>query len=124
MHFQLNKSTDIQSIISQIEKFVLSKTKNKIIVSEVVIISSEIIYNIIKFAPLGEFSIASQNNMFIINANDTGKGFSLTLEDSLKEGFSTANSLGLGLPSLFRMCDDIKITTSNIGTKICCFKEF
>ena len=123
MNFHINKNTNVEDILAQISYFTKSNSLNKNVIAEVITISSEIIYNIIKYAPEGDFSIHADETFFYIYATDNGCGFSDDVEDAFLEGFSKGRSLGLGLPSIIRMSDDLTITTSTIGTKIECIKE-
>lgn len=124
MHLQIDKQSDLQSIISQIKHFASKYSNDDQLVSTLIIISSEIIYNIVKFSTEGEFSLEIQNNSCIIVANDNGKGFLENAEDVLQEGYSSSGTLGLGLPSIMRLCDDAHITTSQTGTHLMCIKDF
>ncbi|WP_024953615.1 ATP-binding protein [Sulfurospirillum arcachonense] len=124
MRFQLNKQSDIQSKISQVEKFVSKHTRNKNILAQVVTLASEIIYNIIKFSSSGEFRISIEHSRFVLQGKDDGKGFASNVENSFTEGYSSVGSLGLGLPSIVRMCDDFELSTSPSGTDLLCIKEF
>ena len=124
IHFQLSSTTNVQSILSQIKKFAIDQNADSNLLSEIITIASELIYNVIKFSSEGEFSITYENNIFTINVVDNGKGFANKVEDAFKEGYSTAGSLGLGLPSIARMCDELEVSTSAHGTIISCKKEF
>ena len=123
MLFNINKKSDVNTILSTIKGYVRQNADDDVIITETITIASEIIYNIVKFAQSGEFMIEHKDGSFVIVAKDDGKGFAQDAQNALSEGYSTANSLGLGLPSLFRMCDDIEISTSKSGTTITCIKE-
>lgn len=42
----------------------------------------------------------------------------LSIEDAMKEGFSTGGTLGMGLPASDRMSDEFDIESSDQGTTI------
>lgn len=123
MYFHINKESKLEIILAQIEKYLLNFSNDKNFNTQVITISSEIIYNIVKFSQLGEFEIIFENNKVFMKASDNGNGFANNVEDVFEEGYSTAGSLGLGLPSIVRLCDNLEITTSINGTHIKCEKE-
>ena len=126
MILQINNQVSVATLISQVQRCVRQYTDNEQIINEIVIVASEIIYNIIKFAPNGQLIInydATTPPKIKLSAQDNGQGFGGNFDVALQEGFSTANSLGLGLPSIIRLCDDVQIKTSTNGTVIECSKE-
>lgn len=75
---------------------------------------SEIARNIIVYAKRGEIvlDVAHQNGRtgLVVIAQDEGPGIP-NIERALEDGFSTGNSLGLGLPGAKRMMDEFIITS-------------
>lgn len=78
---------------------------------------SEIARNIVVYAQRGEISlsIAEWNGRrgILVVAQDNGPGIP-DIERAMRDGFSTGNSLGLGLPGARRLMDDFEIS-STIG---------
>lgn len=80
-------------------------------------IISEIIYNIKKYTPQGSIKLTLIEDVLHISAIDTGKGIE-DLNQSIKDGYSTSGTLGLGFASIFRLADEVDIETCGNGTKI------
>lgn len=83
---------------------------------------SEIARNIIHYAGKGvievkEITSESRTGIEVI-ATDQGPGIS-NIEDAMRDGFSTSNSLGLGLPGVKRMMNEFSIeSTLGHDTKV------
>jgi serine/threonine-protein kinase RsbT len=78
---------------------------------------SEIARNIVVYAGRGEISIeiAQRDGRrgILVVASDEGPGIG-DIERAMRDGYSTGNSLGLGLPGARRLMDDFEIT-SKVG---------
>ncbi|NIZ15533.1 anti-sigma regulatory factor [Phaeobacter sp. HF9A] len=76
---------------------------------------SELARNIVVYADQGEIELATIHQPdrvgIKITAKDRGPGIA-DLESALADGFSTGNSLGLGLPGTRRIVDEFDITSS------------
>jgi serine/threonine-protein kinase RsbT len=76
---------------------------------------SEVSRNIVSYATHGEIILQtterSQRRGIVIIALDEGPGIP-NIEDALRDGFSTARSLGLGLPGARRLMDDFAIESA------------
>jgi serine/threonine-protein kinase RsbT len=76
---------------------------------------SEVSRNIVSYAARGEIILqaAEEPNRrgIIVIARDEGPGMP-SVEDALRDGFSTGNSLGLGLPGARRLMDDFDIESA------------
>lgn len=75
---------------------------------------SELARNIVNYAQVGTIEImslvkGSKLGLQVV-ASDTGPGID-NIEAAMTDGFSTARSLGLGLPGTRRMVDDFDITS-------------
>lgn len=83
---------------------------------------SELVTNICRYAKKGTIHIkviegAKKKGIEII-AGDDGPGIE-DVEKAMQEGFSTAKSLGIGLPGVRRLMDEFEIeTTPGKGTRI------
>ena len=82
---------------------------------------SEITRNIITYATRGELSLRSIRNGkqgLSITAVDEGPGIA-NLDQAMQNGYSTAGSLGLGLPGAKRMMDEFEISSEpGMGTTV------
>jgi anti-sigma regulatory factor (Ser/Thr protein kinase) len=91
--------------------------------SDILIIVSELVSNLIKHAkPTGTFFLQSIGNsssfVIIAIAIDTGRGI-ININESLRDGFSTAGTAGTGLGSVKRLSDSFDIhTLPGIGTAV------
>ena len=76
---------------------------------------SELARNIVKYAQIGWIEIApverDTKRGLQVTASDSGPGID-NLEAAMTDGFSTARSLGLGLPGTRRMVDDFHIVSA------------
>ncbi|HVO93200.1 MAG TPA: anti-sigma regulatory factor [Terriglobales bacterium] len=74
---------------------------------------SEIARNILTYATKGEVSLSAIKNgqhCLSITAVDEGPGIA-NLDQAMQNGYSTAGSLGLGLPGAKRMMDEFEISS-------------
>lgn len=73
---------------------------------------SEVARNIIKYAKQGEviltFIQSELHSGIQVIAQDQGPGIS-NVESAMQDGFSTGNSLGIGLPGARRLMDEFEI---------------
>jgi serine/threonine-protein kinase RsbT len=76
---------------------------------------SEIARNIVVYARQGEVSLSIAEHEgkrgLLVVARDEGPGIS-DIERAMADGFSTGNSLGLGLPGAKRLMDDFEISST------------
>ena len=82
---------------------------------------SELARNILRYAGSGEVRvesrIASRRSEIRVIASDQGPGIP-DLEAAMTDGFSTSKGLGLGLPGIRRLMDDMLVETSPGGTTV------
>jgi serine/threonine-protein kinase RsbT len=73
---------------------------------------SELARNIVIYAGQGEVELqsveTSQKKGIMISARDSGPGIR-SIEDVLRDGYSTSGGLGLGLPGVKRLMDEFAI---------------
>ena len=84
---------------------------NDLITQKLVTATSELCYNIIKHAGKGHIEvtpIVGETNGIRIRASDKGPGIQ-DIQLATSDNYSTAGTLGLGLPSIIRMVDDFDI---------------
>jgi serine/threonine-protein kinase RsbT len=76
---------------------------------------SEVSRNIVSYATRGEIILQTaeepKRRGIVVIARDAGPGIP-NLDDALRDGYSTGNSLGLGLPGARRLMDDFEIVSS------------
>jgi serine/threonine-protein kinase RsbT len=76
---------------------------------------SEIARNIVVYAQRGEMSLSivekDGRHGILVIARDEGPGIA-DITQAMRDGFSTANSLGLGLPGAKRLMDEFEITSA------------
>ncbi len=76
---------------------------------------SEVSRNIVTYAGHGEIIMRvadhSERRGITIIAKDNGPGIA-NIDDAMRDGFSTAKSLGLGLPGARRLMDDFEIESA------------
>jgi serine/threonine-protein kinase RsbT len=76
---------------------------------------SEIARNIVVYAQRGEVSLSivekDGRNGILVVARDDGPGIP-DVDRAMRDGFSTGNSLGLGLPGAKRLMDEFEITST------------
>lgn len=83
---------------------------------------SEIARNIVVYAQHGEIGLSTLERdgrtAIVVVARDDGPGIP-DIERAMRDGFSTGNSLGLGLPGAKRLVDEFEIvSTVGKGTTI------
>jgi serine/threonine-protein kinase RsbT len=76
---------------------------------------SELSRNIVSYATRGEIILQTAEEPhrrgIVVIARDEGPGMA-DVDTALRDGYSTGNSLGLGLPGARRLMDDFKIVSS------------
>lgn len=117
MLLKIDKKSSIDLILSKVQVFLFDYIKQKAVLMECKTLISEIVYNIHKYAPQGSIDINVKNNILFLSASDSGKGIE-NLTQAIKDGYSTSDTLGLGLATIFRLSDEINIVTSEDGTRI------
>ncbi len=112
----------MHAFINIVKYFAAQQDASDITQTEIITICSELVYNVVKFANQANLTLEVDNKTLTITCSEQGNGFQLPLEDAFAEGNSTAGSLGLGLASIMRMCDDFQLCTNDNGTSIICTK--
>ncbi len=117
MLLKINKKSDIQILLSDVEYFLNDFDINKIKKMEARTIISELIYNIVKYTPRGSMKLTINNFILTIKAVDHGNGID-DFHFAIQDGNSTSGTLGLGFASIFRLSDEVDVETSEEGTII------
>lgn len=123
---------DIRVPIEREEDVVLARQKGRELAAEtgfsntdrtiIALAISEIARNIISYARRGEVTMRRVNDGIrvgiLIVAQDEGPGIA-DIELAMRDGYSTAKSLGVGLPGTKRIMDEFELTsTVGKGTTI------
>ena len=73
---------------------------------------SELARNIVLYATKGEITVSPAKNHnpkgIVVVARDSGPGIA-DVERAMRDGFSTSGNLGLGLPGVRRLMDEVEI---------------
>jgi serine/threonine-protein kinase RsbT len=89
----------------------LSRTEQTLVATAI----SEVARNIVVYANRGEVVIAPAEERgrrgLVVVARDEGPGIS-NPELAMRDGYSTGNSLGLGLPGAKRLMDEFELSTA------------
>jgi anti-sigma regulatory factor (Ser/Thr protein kinase) len=121
MNLKLNKNTVVTTVLHKINETLIQHNLCELQKVETMTVVSELINNVLSHTPEGEIEITFEKEFVNIFVRDFGTGIQ-DVSNSIKEGFSTAGTLGIGLPSIIRLCDELEIETSKKGTVIHCKK--
>jgi len=84
-------------------------------------VASELARNVLVHGSGGEVSIVTVNSNGMsgveIIAEDKGPGIP-DVEQAFKDGYSTRGTLGVGLPAVKRIMDEVEVSTGSKGTRI------
>ncbi|MEO0294106.1 MAG: anti-sigma regulatory factor [candidate division WOR-3 bacterium] len=83
---------------------------------------SELTRNIIKHAYRGEVIVYKDEGGMEIVFQDEGPGIP-DIEKAMERGYSTSNSLGIGLIGAKHLMDEFKIESNERGTKVITYKR-
>jgi len=91
-------------------------------VTRIVTAASELARNVFQYAGAGvmQWTALDQNSSVGIELTfeDNGPGFA-NIEQAMQPGYSTSNGLGLGLPGVKRLMDEIEINSQpGMGAKV------
>jgi serine/threonine-protein kinase RsbT len=91
-------------------------------ISVAVTITSELAYNIVKYAGRGNVTVRVEDRTderwITIIAEDRGPGIG-DLDRAMEDHYSSKGTLGLGLPGVRRMADEFQVETAlHQGTKV------
>jgi serine/threonine-protein kinase RsbT len=88
---------------------------------------SELARNIVRYAGRGRISLSVERNHvtcgLVVVAADEGQGIAC-LEETMRDGFSTSGGLGLGLPGVRRLMDDMNVETRQGGGTVITVKKW
>jgi len=93
-------------------------------VEEIAIVVSELASNLVKHAAGGTLTLSplieETRSGIEIEALDSGPGIA-SVEEAMRDGFSTAGSLGCGLGAVNRLMDQLEVSSQRgVGTRLVC----
>ncbi|MCG8479274.1 MAG: hypothetical protein MI724_09290 [Spirochaetales bacterium] len=117
MLYSIETPEDIATGLAGIEETLAEWNFSKKTRVNVLTVCSELMYNAVTHAKEGTIDVARYDGAVEIVAVDRGAGLP-PVSDAFAEGWSSASSLGIGLPGVLRICDELFIETSEAGTRI------
>lgn len=119
---RVKDETDIFFIQNELMKVIKPIGFGLVDEKKIKIIVSELAYNIIKYATKGFIRVSRLEEMgkrgVVIKATDKGPGID-DIDKALQDNYSTSGTLGLGLPGIKRMADELKVNSSiEKGTEV------
>jgi serine/threonine-protein kinase RsbT len=119
---KVENETDIFFIQNELTKVIKLIGFGLVDEKKIKVIVSELAYNIIKYASRGFIRISQLEERgkrgVVIKATDKGPGID-DIDKALQDNYSTSGTLGLGLPGIKRMADELKINSSiDKGTEV------
>jgi len=118
MRLMLTDETSVQDALYSIKQALQQLKVADRQISEFITLTSELCYNAIRHGSDSTVDFHLQTGVAHLEIYDSGKGFSHLGERAFKEGFSTADTLGLGLGGVVRMADEFNLETSTHGTRV------
>lgn len=118
MRLMLTDETSVRDALYRIKQTLQQLKVADRQISEFITLTSELCYNAIRHGSDCTVDFSLKTGVAHLEIYDGGKGFSHIGERAFKEGFSTADSLGLGLGGVVRMADEFNLETSTQGTRI------
>lgn len=114
IEFIVGSDEDIYRVRSEMAKFADKISLSPIELEELRIVITEITKNIIKHSSSGKLSISfgegEEKGVYIVAENPTDKHDTAEIFD---DGYSTANTLGIGLGAVKRLLTDVKVKVEN-----------
>lgn len=118
LNFEITPGTEIGSMLNRVAYLLKQIGLNQKQSQEVVTLFSELAYNLLKFTSLGMLTLEVHPEEIVIEASDTGAGVREGLVKAFVEGVSSTGTLGLGLPSIARMADQLEMSSGHSGVKV------
>lgn len=112
---RLSDESDAAAARQRVRELGLAFGLPAVAVEELVTAVSEIARNVVVHARRGELLCAiiggEERPAVLVIASDEGPGIA-SIEDAMRDGYSTGRGLGLGLPSARRLVDEFQIRSS------------
>jgi anti-sigma regulatory factor (Ser/Thr protein kinase) len=114
IEFQIKSDEDVYHVRSEMTKFAGEIKLTEKELEELKIVITEISKNIIKHSSSGRLSISfgtgKERGVYIVSENPTSSVDTTRIFD---DGYSTANTLGIGLGAVKRLLTDVKVKIEN-----------
>ncbi len=117
MPYNVRTLEDVAAGLAQIEATLAEWSFPKRTRVDVLTICSELMYNAVAHAEDGAIEVERAEGAVEIVASDRGAGLP-PISKVFADGWSTGSSLGIGLPGVLRICDELFVSTSGTGTHI------
>jgi anti-sigma regulatory factor (Ser/Thr protein kinase) len=119
--FDIARPLDLQLAVLRCQRSTLLQGASDLERSVIATIVSELGSNVLKYARQGSLELRRVRHGGApgveITARDAGPGIA-DVELALEEHYSSGRTLGLGLPGVRRMADDLEITSTDGGTTV------
>jgi serine/threonine-protein kinase RsbT len=122
----IQREQDVVLLRNRVREFAVKIKMGLVNQTKLITAASELVRNMLKYANGGDISIEvvsrGRDNGIRMVFRDSGPGIS-DLKLAMKDGWSTAKSLGLGLPGAKRLVSDFNIVSEvNKGTVVTIIK--
>jgi len=117
--FDIRKEIDIFIVVKEVKKIAINLGFSSFEAALLSMAVSELATNVVRYAKIGDVTITQSPNLkgLEIQVNDCGSGIK-NITSALVDGYSSINSLGLGLGAAKRAVDEMQINSSTSGTTI------
>ena len=120
IHNEVSLSTGVIEVKEWLDECIEGQATKSLMLT----VFTELAQNILKYANRGKIvmntEIKSHERRLVIRSIDHGPGIAC-IDSALKDSFSTSGTLGLGLPGIKRIMDELEIQSSpDEGTEVCC----
>jgi serine/threonine-protein kinase RsbT len=122
----IQKEQDVILFRNRLKEFATRIKMGLVNQTKLITAASELVRNMLKYADGGDITIEvvtkGRDNGIRVIFRDEGPGIA-DIKLAMKDGYSTARSLGLGLPGAKRLVNDFSITSEvNKGTVVTIIK--
>jgi serine/threonine-protein kinase RsbT len=122
----IKREQDVILLRNRVKEFATKIKMGLVNQTKLITATSELVRNMLKYAQGGDITIEvvskGRENGIRLVFRDDGPGIA-NIQQAMKDGFSTAKSLGLGLPGAKRLVNDFNIRSElNKGTVVTIIK--
>lgn len=123
---KIQKEQDVVPFRNRLKEYAVKIGMNLVNQTKLITAASELVRNMLKYAGGGitviEVINGGRDNGIRVTFQDNGPGIS-DISQAMKDGFSTAKSLGVGLPGAKRLVSEFEIKSSpGEGTEVVIIK--
>ena len=121
-HFSFSDQQSMTVALAMLRQRLLELELSELLVSRPMTVSSELSVNVLKYANRGTLSLRqleeSRKRGVEISLVDDGPGIE-DVEQAMQDHYSSKGTLGLGLPGVKRMVDELRVETEvGKGTRV------